>query len=182
MPRRTRTLLLVPLAAAALAVAGCSTTVPGTPYPLGAGPVAAPAAAGDTTAWVNQVCGTLLPALRASANSPDVDFTDVDKASDTLHQHLREVSEAAGSGLAELDRVGPSPTPHGDELVAQFRAGLVALQQLSPDTPAGAGGTRAPAPAPVNPFTLLSEDHELAAAAAQAENCSALYAQPAPVH
>jgi hypothetical protein len=182
MPRRTRTIMLVPLAAAALAVAGCSTTVPGTPYPLGAGPVAVPAATGDTTAWVNQVCGTLLPALRASANSPKVDYTDVDKASDTLHQHLREVSDAAGSGLAELDRIRPSPTPHGDELVAQFRAGLVALQQLSPDARPGAGAAKAPTPAPLNPFTLLSEDPELAKAAAEAENCSALYTQPAPAH
>jgi hypothetical protein len=183
MPRRTRPFLLVPLAAAALAVAGCSTAVAGTAYPLGAGPApepaAAPAATDDPVAWADRVCGTVLPALRASADSPQVDYTNPEKASDTLDQHLREVSEAAGSGLADLDEVGPSPTPNGDQLVAQFRAGLVALQQLSPDARPGAGGSKAPPPAPINPFTLLSQDPELASAAAQAGNCAALYTPPA---
>jgi hypothetical protein len=185
MPRRSRTVLLVPLAAAALAVAGCSTAVAGTPYPLGAGPalgaVAAPAPTGDTAAWVDRVCGTVLPALRASANSPHVDYTDVDKATDTLEQHLRDVSAAAGRGLAELDRVGPSPTRHGDELVAQFRTGLLALQRLDPDAPAGAASPPAPPLAPVNPAALLAEDPELAGALAHAENCTALSTPPAPV-
>jgi hypothetical protein len=183
MPRRTRPILLVPLAAAALAVAGCSTAVAGAAHPLGAGPAPAPAAAqatDDPVAWADQVCGTLLPALRASANSPQVDYTDPGKAGDTLDQHLREVSEAAGTGLAALDRIGPAPTPHGDELVAQFRASLVALQQLDPDARKDSGARPTTPPAQANPFKLFSEDPELASAAAAAGNCTALYTAPAP--
>jgi hypothetical protein len=177
MPRRTHPALLVPLAAAALAVAGCSTVVPGTAYPLGAGPapapVDAPAATDDPIAWVDQVCGSILPALQATKNSPSTDYTDAEKTHDAYEDYKRGINDAAGQGLAELDRVGPAPTPHGDEFLAAYRASLVALQQSS----SGSGSSAAHPPKPLNAAKLYSEDPELAAATATAKNCQVPYEQ-----
>jgi hypothetical protein len=174
MPRALRTAALVPLVAAVLAVAGCSSTVAGTAHPLGAGPPAgAPAATDDPVAWADRACAAVLPALRISAESPEVSATDLDSSHEALQQHLREVAAAAGRGLAELDGVGPAPTPHGDELVAAFRGLLTGFQRLSPDAPPRTGPPAPPAP---NPFTVLSADPALAAAVRDAQSCQAFAA------
>jgi hypothetical protein len=148
MPRTTRKLVLVPLVAAALSVAGCASTIPGTAAPAGAagttgdaggaGTGTAPVAGtDDPVAWVDQVCGALIPLTEATKNPPQVTGSDPEKYIDSLSQTFEALGSAAGTGLDQLNKVGPSPTPSGDKVVGQLKTTLTALQTTANDAKEG---------------------------------------------
>jgi hypothetical protein len=196
MPRTTRKLVLVPLVAAALSVAGCASTIPGTAAPAGAagsagdgGSAAPPAAAGtdDPVAWVDQVCGALIPLTEATKNPPQVTGNDPEKYIDSLSQTFEALGTAAGTGLDELNKVGPSPTPSGDKVVAQLKTTLTALQTTATDAKEGFDKIDLNDPSSLtkledtlsksdltnlpDPTKDIQADPELDAAAKQAANC-----------
>lgn len=173
MPRTTRATALLPLVvAAALAFPACSAVVPGTAHPLGAGPSAAAATAtDDPVEWINRVCGAMLPLTRVSP-PPHVDYSDLDEVRKSLDQHQAALHTAAVTGLEQLDRVGPAPTPGGDQLVGQLRSSLTALQAAATPSPSGGAPSRPGGSGAVPaPGSALVNDPELVAAAAEAENC-----------
>ena len=144
MPRTTRKIVLVPLVAAALSVAGCSSVIPGTAAPTGAAATSgtggtagsggtAPATTDDPVAWADQVCGALLPLADAS-KAPDLDTSgDPQKLFDGLGAARGKLSDGAGSAVTALDKVGPSPTKNGDKLVENLKGTLTTLQKTTSD-------------------------------------------------
>jgi uncharacterized protein YceK len=190
MPRTTRKIVLVPLVAAALSVAGCSSVVPGTAAPTGAdgtapaaGSAGAPTSTDDAVQWVDQVCHALVPL--SDTKPPDIDAGDLQKTLDGLSQTFGTLSTTSGTALAELDKVGPSPTPNGDKVVEKLKTTLTTLQSVSAESKASVDKADPKDPSSLNgledtfskygnlpdPTSEVQSDPELKAAAAQAENC-----------
>ncbi len=155
MPRSTRKVLHVPiLAAAALLGSGCSSTVQGTAAPTGGSPAAtgdggstAPVPTDDPVAWMDQVCGVLLPLTEApTAPSLDPSTATPEQAFAQLRDSLTKAAEGMGTAIDGLEAVGPSPITGGDELVQQMSTTLGTaktaldsaaekLQDVDPDDP-----------------------------------------------
>jgi hypothetical protein len=197
MPRSPRKLVLVPLVAAALSVAGCSSVIPGTAAPAGAGGASgsagggaassAPAGTDDPVAWVDQVCGALVPLVDATKTPPDFNSSDPDKLLEGLSKTFDSLSTGAGSALDGLNKVGPSPTPNGDKVVEQLKTTLTALQKTSSDAKQGIDKINLNDPSSLgelektlsssdlenlpDPTKDLQSDPELEAASKQAPNC-----------
>lgn len=190
MPRTTRKIVLVPLVAAALSVAGCSSVVPGTAAPAGAGgsaPAAGPAGAPTTTddpvKWVDQVCAALVPL--SETKPPKIDASDLQSTLDGLSQTFGALSTASGTALADLDKVGPSPTPNGDKVVEKLKTTLTTLQSISAESKSSLDKADAKDPSSLagledtfgkygelpDPTADLQQDPELKAAAEKADNC-----------
>jgi len=129
MPRSTRKVLLVPiLAAAALLGSGCSSTVPGTaapvggsPAPAGGGGATAPVPTDDPVAWMDQVCGVLLPLSQAPAGANALDpGATPDEAFKQFQEYLDEGAATMGTAIDGLQAAGPSPVEGGDAFVQQM--------------------------------------------------------------
>jgi hypothetical protein len=136
MPRTTRKLLLVPLVAAALSVAGCASVIPGTATPTGAGGAAGTTGSGgtaastdDPVAWVDQVCGALLPFIETASQEPPLNnSSDPDELVKGLSTYLGKASDAAGTAIDGMKAAGPSPIDQGDELVSGLTDALSTFQ------------------------------------------------------
>lgn len=127
MPRTTRSLFLLPAVAALAFTAACSTTVAGTPS---ADPVAVEAeGSGDAVAWVDQVCQSLLPFVRASGDAP-VPSESPDPASlvRAISTYLGDAEDAAGSAIEGMEAAGPAPVAGGDEVVERLSSSLETYQ------------------------------------------------------
>jgi hypothetical protein len=200
MPRTPRKLVLVPLVAAALSVAGCASAIPGTAAPVGAAGAAgtsdSPGTGGsggaatstdDPVAWVDQLCGALIPLTEATKNTPQVSGSDPEKYIDSLSQTFDALGKAAGTSLDDLNKIGPSPTPSGDKVVAQLKTTLTAVQTTATDAKKGLDKVNLNDPSSLgqledtltnsdlaklpDPTKDIASDPELDAAAKQAPNC-----------
>jgi hypothetical protein len=128
MPRIVRSALLLPALAAVALSTGCTTTVPGSATAQGA---SAPDAAGtgDPVAWVDQVCGSMLPFIRTATSAPNPEEAeDAAALIEDISSYLGEAGDAAGSALDGLDAAGPSPVEGGDEVVEQLNGTISAFQ------------------------------------------------------
>jgi hypothetical protein len=199
MPRSTRKVLLVPiLAAAALLGSGCSSTVPGTAAPVGGSPApaggggdTAPLPTDDPVAWMDQVCGVMLPLTVAPAGA---EFDPGQTPEETLNQLRETVTKGAAAMETAIDglgAVGPSPITGGDEFVQQMSTTLgtaktafdgVAqkLEDVDPNDPAGFAtafsdlATTEGLEGLEDPGKALKTNPELEAAAEQAPKCQQL--------
>jgi hypothetical protein len=197
MLRTPRKLVLVPIVAAAMSIAGCASTIPGTAAPAGAAGAAAssdPAGTGgaaattdDPVAWVDQLCGALIPLTEATKNTPQVSGNDPQKYIDSLSQTFEALGKAAGTSLDDLNKIGPSPTPSGDKVVAQLKTTLTAVQTTATDAKEGLDKVDLNDPSSLgqledtltnsdlanlpDPTKDIASDPELDAAAKKAANC-----------
>lgn len=131
MSRTPRPALLLTGAVAALLAAGCTTTVAGTATPAGApAPAAGSGAAADgTVAWVDQLCGGLLPFVRTVSTSPPLDTSgDADRLVSGLSTYLEQGGTAAETAIGAVSAVGPSPVADGDALVDRLVDTLTAYR------------------------------------------------------
>lgn len=200
MPRSPRKVLLVPLVAAALLGAGCSSTVPGTAAPVGGSPASTgtdgggAAAAGptdDPVAWMNQVCGALTPLTEAPAD-PDISPGKTPQETvDQIKGYLTKAGDAMGSAIDGLAAAGPSPIDGGDEFVQKMTSTLNTAKTALDSTAQQLEGVDADDPESLytalgslttaeglgdleNPAAGFEANAELEAAAKEAPNCQQL--------
>jgi hypothetical protein len=197
MLRTPRKLVLVPLVAAALSVAGCATAIPGTAAPAGAagaagtsGGTSAPAGTDDPVAWVDQVCGALLPFIETASTEPPLsNSSDPEQLVKGLSTYLGKASDAAGSAIDGMKAAGPSPIDQGDELVSGLTEALTTFKntfgdvktdidkidtsdpvQLATKLPDAIGPLESLSNIP-DPTAKIKSNKELDAAAEKAANC-----------
>ena len=127
----TRGALLIALAAAALTLTGCSTSVTGSPAGAtsdGAGPTALPATS-DPVVWMNRVCGSLLPFQQTLATAPPNNNNDDPTATAAaISAFLGRSETAIDKSLADLDAAGPSPVAGGDAAIAKLKSALTTVR------------------------------------------------------
>jgi predicted phage gp36 major capsid-like protein len=125
MPRITPAALL-PAVAALVLSGGCTTTVPGT---ASADSAAAAQGTGDAVAWVDQICGSLLPFVRAAGTPPQPsEAKDPATLIRNISDYLTETEESAGSAITGMEAAGPAPVAGGDEIVAELSTTLESMQ------------------------------------------------------
>src|SRR4051794_4228901 len=185
-------LLFAAVTAAAIILSGCSTTVTGSPAPTGAVTGGTVAATTDPVAWMDNVCGSLLPVQQTLATTPQPTSDDPATTAKSISAFLGRSENAIDQSLAGLDAVGPSPIADGDAAVAELKSALTtirtsfdrtktAIDKIDP-TNADDGATTLP-----TVFATLAEvakiqdstphlqnNPALKAAAAQAPNCQTL--------
>ena len=123
MPRTTPPALIFSAVAAMALGSGCTTTVPGSAAADSAA-VAAPGS-GDTLAWVDQVCGSLLPFIRAAGSPPEpAGASNPASLVQNITDYLEEVEDAADSAISGMADAGPSPVEGGDQIVDQLSGNL----------------------------------------------------------
>ena len=185
--------LLAAVAAAAVLLSGCSATVTGSPGPIGA-------TSGDTTiaptsdpqAWMNNVCGSLLPFKDSVAATPKLDQNDPSAAAKSLSDFLGKTETAIDQALTGLNAVGPAPVPEGDAAVSKIKSALTtvrtsfdkaktALDGIDPNNVTEVAATLPTVFASLediskieDPTTDLRANPTLKAAYAQAPNCKTL--------
>jgi hypothetical protein len=187
MPRITPPTLLLPVVAALALSGGCTTTVPG------AASADSPAAAqgtGDTVAWVDQICGSLLPFVRAAGTPPQPSEAQNPAALvEQISGYLGEAEDAAGSAISGMSTAGPAPVAGGDEIVEGLSSTLETFQTsfrdartriervdvndrqaLLSEVPAAVSSLEQLANLP-NPMAGLQSSPELEQAGQQAANC-----------
>jgi hypothetical protein len=194
MHRTLRPALLGTVVAAALFTTGCAaTTVTGTPAPAGAGSAAAAVPAeSDPVAWVNGVCGSLLPFVKAAATEPTIDPSNPKAAIKGLSTYLGKAVSTLDTGLAGLKAAGPSPVEGGDQVVTALTSALTKFQKSFKDAktkidavdPTDLSQVATTLPAALAPLQELSSlpdptadlksSPALDKAAQQAPNCKAL--------
>ena len=194
MPRTTRSIVLVPLVAAALfGAAGCASLIPGTPSSTGSGGAAAPGGGSapasttdDPVVWVDQVCGALIPFVEAATTEPPLDSNNPTELVTGLSTFFGTVGEAAGTAAQGVQAAGPSPVEGGDELVTNLTTTLTSIQtsfqgaKTAIDSSGGDPTALTEALAPLeqlstqDPTADLLNNAELNAAAEQAANCNQL--------
>ncbi|MFC5994545.1 hypothetical protein ACFQE5_10015 [Pseudonocardia hispaniensis] len=112
MPSAPRPVRLALAACAALAVAGCSSLLPGSP-------------ATDPVAWVDRLCAATLPIAEVGSDGQNTDPAQVFEGWTT---HMGEMRTAVATSLESLNSVGPSPIEGGDAAVEQLRTMIGALK------------------------------------------------------
>lgn len=126
MPRTTPSALILPAVAALVLSAGCTTTVPGA---ASAGSAAAAQGSGDAVAWVDQICGSLLPFVRAAASPPQPsEARDPATLVRQISDYLGEAEDTAGSAISGMEAAGPAPVAGGDEVVDRLTSTLETFQ------------------------------------------------------
>ena len=127
-PAPISTVLLV--MTVALLSGGCASEVPGVASPTShAAGAAAPVAAAPTgdpgVAWVDKVCGTVLPAVKSLADHPAVNAGgDPKTAVAGLDTYLDQTGAVVSGATTGLGTVGPSPLTGGDAMVTALTNGL----------------------------------------------------------
>jgi len=184
---------ILAVVAATVVLSGCSATVSGSASPTGAvtggGTIAATT---DPVAWVDKVCGSLLPLQRSLSNEPQFDQNDPAAAVKALSDFLGRAEAAVDQALSGLDAAGPSPVPNGDASVARVKTALTTvrsafdqvkttLDKIDPNNTTDLITALPQAVAPLeqlsklqDPTTDLKSSPELKAAAAKAPNCQTL--------
>ncbi|MGH3588218.1 MAG: hypothetical protein ACRDQ0_18080 [Pseudonocardia sp.] len=191
MPRTTPSALLLSAVTVMAFGSGCTTAVSGTASAGGAAPPAQ--GTGDTVAWVDDVCGSLLPFVQTAAEAPEP--SEAKDAADLVQgitDYLGEAEDAAGSAVDGMDAAGPSPVSGGDEVVEQLSGTLTDLQTtyrdartriekvdindrqaLLAEVPAAVASLNQLATMP-NPTAGLRNNPELNRAGQEAANCQQL--------
>jgi hypothetical protein len=187
MARSIASALLLPAAAALVLATGCTTTVPGTASADGAAP---PQDGGDAVAWVDEVCGSLLPFVRAASSPPEPQQArDPASLVRSISDYLSEAEDAAGAAISGMDAAGPAPVASGDEVVERLSGTLETFrtsfrdvrtpiarvdvndrQALLAEVPAAVAELEQLATMP-NPMADLQASPELDRAAQEAASC-----------
>jgi len=190
----SRTALLTALAAAALALTGCSTSVTGSP--VGANSDAAGTAAlqptPDPVVWMDRVCGSLLPFQQTLKTAPQKTGDDPTATAASISAFLGRSETALDTTLTDLDAAGPSPVAGGDAAVGKLKSALVtvrasivrtktALDKIDPTNAFEVASTLPTVFVSLadlvkiqDSTTDLRNNSALQAAAAQAPNCQSL--------
>ncbi len=189
-----RRLFSAAVIATAVVLAGCSTTVTGSPAPTGAGTDSGGTAASttDPVAWADKVCGSLLPLQHTLSTAPQVEQSDPTATVKALSDFLGRSEAAIDQAASALDAAGASPVPGGDDVVTKIKATLAtvrtsfdqaktAIDKIDPSDPTTLITALPQAVAPLqelsklkDPSTDLKSSPEFDAAAAKAPNCQAL--------
>ena len=126
----SRTALLTALAAAALALTGCSTSVTGSP--VGANSDAAGTAAlqptPDPVVWMDRVCGSLLPLQQTLKTVPQNTGDNATATAASISAFLGRSETALATTLTDLDAAGPSPVAGGDAAVGKLESALTTVR------------------------------------------------------
>jgi hypothetical protein len=132
MPRSTPSALLLSAVAAMAFGTGCTTTVAGAASADGVAPSAQ--GSGDAVAWVDQVCGSLLPFVRTAASPPEPsEAPDPASLVEDITGYLGDAEDAAGSAVDGMAAAGPSPVAGGDAVVERLDETLTRLQETFRD-------------------------------------------------
>jgi hypothetical protein len=106
-----------------VALAGCATSVTGTPVGTTA---LSPTA--DPVEWMNRVCGSLLPFQQVLKTAPqDIEGDPVATAA-AMSAFLGRSEAAIDASLVDLDASGPSPVAGGDAALAQLKSALTTIR------------------------------------------------------
>jgi hypothetical protein len=191
-----RTALLAGLAAAALALTGCSTAVTGSPVGANsdaAGTTALPPTP-DPVVWMDRVCGSLLPFRQTLKTAPPATADDPTATAAAMSAFLGRSEVAVDKSLADLDAAGPSPVAGGDAAIAELKSALTTIRRsldrtktaLDKIDPTNAFEVASTLPTVFvaladlveiqDSTTDLRKNPTLQAAAAQAPNCQSLKA------
>ncbi len=194
---RTLRPALLAITATALLTTGCASTVTGTAEPVGAAaPLSAaappPATQTDAVAWVDGVCGSLLPFVKAASTEPAIDPSDPKAAIKGLSTYLGKAVSTLDTALTGLKKAGPAPVDGGDQVVATLTGALTKFRTSFQDAktkidavdPTDLAQVASALPAAVQPLQELSNlpdptadlksTPELDRAAQKAPNCKSL--------
>jgi hypothetical protein len=134
MHRQPRTALLVAGTVPALLLMGCSTAVTGTPAPAGATASATPGAApADAVTWIDGVCGSLQPMLKALSSAPKGDSSDPQATVKGLRGYFGNAVTSLDTALDGLKAAAPSPVDGGDQFVTSLTGTLTKLRSSFQD-------------------------------------------------
>ncbi|GAA0943919.1 hypothetical protein GCM10009559_41000 [Pseudonocardia zijingensis] len=123
MPRITPSVLVLPAVAALVLSAGCTTSV------SGAARADSEAATQGAVEWVDQICGSLLPYLKAAGSPPKPgEAPDAQTLVRNISGYLTETEESASSAIDGMTAAGPAPVAGGDEIVGRLRSTLETMQ------------------------------------------------------
>jgi hypothetical protein len=123
MPRITPPVLLLPAVAALALSGGCTTSV------SGAASVDSAAAEQGTVAWVDQICGSLLPYVKAAVSPPKpAEAPDAATLVRDIDNWLSDYEKGAGSAISGMAAAGPAPISGGDEIVDRMSSTLETMQ------------------------------------------------------
>jgi hypothetical protein len=144
---------LITSALVVLALAtGCASGAAGPPAAEGA-LAAPPEAAPEAVAWVDTVCGALLPFVQAAGTPPQLtQAADPTALVRGVSDYLAHAQNAADSAISGLAAAGPSPVAGGDEVVSRLTENLTAFRTTFQDARA-----RLDAVDPADPQSLASE-------------------------
>jgi hypothetical protein len=121
MPRITSSALLLPAVAALALSGGCTTAV--------SGAAAADTAEQGAVVWVDQICGSLLPYVKAAVSEPKpADAPDAATLVRDYRNWLSQSEEGAGSAISGMAAAGPSPIAGGDEVINALSSNLETMQ------------------------------------------------------
>ncbi|HLU59475.1 MAG TPA: hypothetical protein VKZ81_28780 [Pseudonocardia sp.] len=123
MPRSTPPALVLPAVVALALSGGCTTSVQGS--------ASADSAAVEqvAVAWVDQICGSLLPYVKAAISPPKpAAAPDAATLVRELRDWLSESERSAGSAIDGMEAAGPAPVDGGDEVVRKLRSSLETMQ------------------------------------------------------
>lgn len=123
MPRITPPALLLPAVAALALSGGCTTSV------SGAASANSAAVEQGTVAWVDQICGSLLPYLKAAGSPPKpAEAPDAASLVRDINDYLSQSEERAGAAISGMAAAGPAPIAGGDDIVRRLSSTLETMQ------------------------------------------------------
>jgi hypothetical protein len=123
MPRITVPALLLPAVAALALSGGCTTSV------SGAATADSAAVEQGAVAWVDQICGSLLPYLKAAGSPPKpAEAPDAATLVRDINSYLSASEESAGSAISGMEAAGPAPIAGGDQIVDRLSSTLQTMQ------------------------------------------------------
>ena len=188
--------LVVLVAAAGLAVAGCANNAPAPPSPAPNAPVVTSAPPNQpqpaTLDWTRSMCQSLQPAFDRLGAPPQPDLGNLAATRQAYIDYLSNARNAAQQAIDQLSSVGPPPVYNGQQVfdnmqnqLTQLRQDLDnALAQLNRADPNDVGGTGLAVGAAVNVFGALGNraqvlddlaiDPQLRAAINQTPGCQNL--------
>ncbi|GAA5127918.1 hypothetical protein [Pseudonocardia adelaidensis] len=184
MPRTTPPALLLPAVAALVLSGGCTTSVSGAASANGA------AVEQGAVAWVDQICGSLLPYVKAAGSPPKpAEAPDAATLVKNINDYLSKSEESAGSAISGMAAAGPAPVAGGDEVVGRLTSTLETMRAslrdartriervdindrkaLQREVPAAIESVERLASTP-SPMADLQGNPELAQAGSQAAGC-----------
>ncbi|WP_219414875.1 hypothetical protein [Pseudonocardia nigra] len=191
MTRTARPALITAVLAALVVLGGCTSTVGGTPV---ADPDPAPTEGpgSDPVAWADRVCSAVLSFAVPTTAPPDFGTApDLVSVQRTFSTYLGKVLTGVQEGRAQLEAVGRSPVPGGDEAVGRAESAMQFLEEDFAGAKATVDGVDPADPdafiaaldqvesalatiAPPDPLAELSALPRLGPAAERAEQCRRL--------
>jgi hypothetical protein len=121
MPRITSPVLLLPAIAVLVLSGGCTTAVTGA--------ATADTAEQGAVAWVDQICGSLLPYVKAAVTPPKpAEAPDAATLVRDINNWLSVSEESAETAISGMAAAGPAPIAGGDEIVRRLSSNLETMQ------------------------------------------------------